>query len=65
MLKCSDKSKKFLQDNIPEVLSMDDIGQALDTVYDWIDMNGFGLNGLYNAEGKDAQSVYDDLMRSN
>lgn len=65
MLKCSDRSRQFLQEHIPEVLTMDDIGQALDAVYDWIDVNGFGLNGLYNAEGKDAQAVYDDLYASN
>ncbi len=64
MLDCSDKSKKFLLDNIPEVLTLDNIGQALDKVYDWIDMNGFGLDGMYNAKGKEAQAVYDDLMSS-
>lgn len=65
MLNMTNESKEFLIKNIPETLGCSDVNDALDALYDWIDLNGFADDGLYNIKGKQAQQVYDDLYISN
>ena len=65
MLKMSEQSEAFLRKNLPDVLRCSDVNDALDALYDWIDLNGFNPDGLYNKFGKEAQTVYDDLFENN
>lgn len=65
MLKMNDSTKEFLEENLPEALNNDHLGNVLDVLYDWIDLHGFGQDGLYNYDGKKAQAAYDDLYYSN
>lgn len=65
MLKMSDASRRFLRAHLPELLSSTDVNEALDTLYDWIDLHGFRPDGLYNETGRKAQAVYDDLYFNN
>lgn len=67
MLKMEDKSKRFLEKNLPEALKTDSIGKALDLLYDLIDEKGFAPPHYdsYDDFGREAQRVYDDLYLSN
>ena len=67
MLNMTERSKAFLQKNIPEVLNMEKKRDALTAIYDFIDDNGFAPPNFlyYNKLGKEAQDVYDDLYANN
>lgn len=67
MLNMTDMSKKFLEKNLPQALSSEDIGVALRLLYDLIDEKGFAPPHYdeYNDFGRKAQRVYDDLYLSN
>ena len=67
MLNKTDTSKRFLEKNLPEALSSDDIGEALRLLYDLIDEKGFAPPHYdeYNDFGREAQKVYDDLYLGN
>ena len=67
MLKMTDTSLTFLSENLPIVLSVEKIGDALDLLYDLIDEKGFAPPHYdsYNDFGREAQRVYDDLYLSN
>lgn len=58
----SPRAMTFLKENLPEVFSSETLGDVLDQLYDWIDDHGFGMDGLYNENGKLAQWVYDELF---
>ena len=63
MLKMTEESRVFLEKNLPQVLSMDNIGEALWLLYELIDEKGFEPPHYdrYNDFGREAQRVYDDL----
>lgn len=67
MLNMTDMSKKFLEKNLPQALSSEDIAVALRLLYDLIDEKGFAPPHYdeYNDFGREAQRVYDDLYLSN
>lgn len=65
MLTMTEKTKEFLMQNLPAAMDVSDVNDALDMIYDWIDLNGFRADGLYNAKGMAAQAAYDDLFMSN
>ena len=67
MLEMTDKSREFLEKNLPEALEQEDVGDALDLLYVLIDEKGFAPPNYYdyNEFGVEAQKVYDDLYLSN
>lgn len=67
MLKMTTESKAFLDENLPGVVSSENIGDALDALYELIDKKGFAPPNYeeYNDFGRAAQKVYDDLYSSN
>lgn len=65
MLNMSKGSRAFLEENLPEVLSMQRTNDALDAVDDWILMYGFDENYDYNEDGEMGQAVFDDLFKNN
>lgn len=67
MLKMTKKSEMFLRKNIPNILTIDEINEALEILYDFIDEKGFEPPHYlwYNELGKEAQDVYDDLYVNN
>ena len=67
MLNISDKSREFLEKNVPEVLSAKNSREALLILYDFIDDYGFEPPECYdyNELGVEAQKVYDDVYFNN
>ena len=67
MLKMEKESKAFLEKELPDALIADNIGDALNLLYDLIDEKGFAPPHYdeYNDFGREAQRVYDDLYLSN
>lgn len=66
MIKMSDKSRKFLLDNLPEVIDAIDPRDILGPLDDLIVQKGFiTFDEGYNAFGREAQEVYDDIFYSN
>ncbi len=67
MLNMTDKSRKFLSENLPQVITEEDIGAALRMLNDMIDRKGFAPPDYYDYSdfGREAQKVYDDLYYSN
>ena len=67
MLKMTEVSRVFLEQNLPAALETDKINVALRLLYDLIDEKGFGPPHYdeYNDFGEEAQRVYDDLYLSN
>lgn len=67
MLKMTDKSRVFLEKNLPGIFSATTVGEALEMLYDLIDEKGFAPPSYeeYNDFGREAQSVYGDLYLSN
>ncbi len=65
MLKMSDESRRFLEKYLPEALGAEEINDALDALYMWIDIHGFDAEEEYNELGKLGQEVYDDLYYNN
>jgi len=61
------ESKAFLEKELPDALIADNIGDALNLLYDLIDEKGFAPPHYdeYNDFGREAQRVYDDLYLSN
>lgn len=70
MLKMSNESRAFLENNCPDILGIDDVNSALDLLDIYIIKKGF-LEPCdpnyydYNEFGREAQHVYDDLYSSN
>lgn len=58
----SERATTFLKDNLPEAFASETLSEVLDKLYDWIDDHGFGMDSLYNEDGKLAQWVYDELF---
>lgn len=67
MLNMTEKTRKFLGENLPDALVSDDIGDVLWMLYDLIDEKGFAPPHYYeyNDFGEEAQKAYDDLYYSN
>ena len=67
MLNMTDMSKTFLEKNLPQALSSEDIGESLRMLFDLIEKKGFAPPHYdeYNDFGREAQKVYDDLYLSN
>jgi hypothetical protein len=65
MLNMTESSRLFLKKYLPSALDAKKTNDALDPLYDLIDMKGFDADEEYNAFGREAQSVYDDLYNSN
>lgn len=67
MLIMSESSRAFCEQYAPEIFQFDEVNDALDILYDLIDEKGFAPPHYYdyNAFGREAQHVYDDLFLSN
>lgn len=67
MLNMTVESRRFLEKNLPKILSVDDKRAALRMLYRLIDEKGFAPPHYdsYNDFGREAQQVYDDLYLSN
>ena len=69
MLKISENAALFINkhlQNPDQLLSSDNINDILDPLYDLIDEKGFiSQDEGYNAFGREAQKVYDDLYYNN
>ena len=67
MLKMSEESRKFLEEQLPAALDAANIKDALYLLYNLIDEKGFAPPHYdeYNDFGDEAQRVYDDLYLSN
>ena len=66
MLKMTEKTKEFLKKCLPDVvIDTDDVNSILEPLYDLIMYQGFDEKWEYNAFGREAQDVYDDLYWSN
>ena len=66
MLKMTEESANWLKENLPNVLDMTEINDALDAISDIIEEKGFAPPDFYdyNDFGRQAQSVRDDLFLS-
>jgi hypothetical protein len=62
----SEKSRAFIEKNLPELAHAAHPNDILDPLDDLIVLKGFekGRNS-YNARGEEAQEVYDDIFDSN
>ena len=67
MLKMSEKSKAFIQKNIPSALGMEKLGDVLNALFELIEDKGYAPPNYYdyNDFGREAQKVYDDVFLSN
>ena len=65
MLNMSEESRRFLEKYLPSALEAEHVNDILDPLYDLIDMKGFTAEEEYNAFGREAQRVYDDLYLHN
>ena len=65
MLNMTEKSKKFLEKWLPDVVTAESANDILDPLYMLIEIKGFDENDDYNAFGDEAQEVYDDIFYSN
>ena len=63
MVKISDSSRRFLEENCPSALGATTVNDALEVLYDNIVEKGFcgKDNDEYNEYGRKAQAVYDDI----
>ncbi len=63
----SEQSKKFLEENLPDIFAAQSLDKALRMLYDLIDEKGFAPPSFedYNDFGRRAQSAYDDLYQNN
>ena len=65
MLNMSERSRRFLEKEAPNILEYDRIRPALDDLYLLIEIKGFNKDDRYNEFGIRAQEVYDDLYENN
>jgi len=65
MLNMTDKSRRFLEKRLPDVVMAEKVNDILDPLYMLIEVEGFDENDDYNAFGDEAQEVYDDVYYSN
>lgn len=65
MIKMSDVSRKFLEENAPELLAIDDLDEFLDKLDEFIIINGLDANDDMTAFGHEAQAVYDEVYCCN
>lgn len=65
MINMADSTREFLQENVPELLKMDNIGEILIELDGWIVVHGLGLDYDLNEIGICAQAAYDDLYAQN
>lgn len=63
----TEESRAFLEKNLPAALDVENLGYALDLLFDLIEEKGFAPPHYqdYNDFGREAQRVYDDLYLSN
>lgn len=66
----SDEDRDFVQNNIPEAISLldgDDVRTLLRRIFDYINIHGFAPPHYedYNALGRKAQGVYDRIYEAN
>lgn len=69
-MKFTEEDKKFIRKHFPnaeEVLSLSNVRDVLDAIFDWIADNGFAPPDYYdyNDLGREAQRVYDRIFRNN
>lgn len=59
----SERTLKFLKENIPDIFLKDDVNEALDMLFDFIAANGFAPPHFdeYNDLGREVQKAYDDI----
>lgn len=65
MLKMSEKSKRFLTENIPQLLDVDDLNTFLDKLDDFITSYGLDDKDDMTAFGHEAQYIYDEVYCCN
>ena len=65
MLKMSEKSKRFLEKNIPQLLGVNDLNMFLDKLDDFITSYGLDDQDNMTAFGHEAQYVYDEVYCCN
>jgi len=66
----TEDDRKFIEKHFPnadEVLSLTNVRDVLDAIFDWIADNGFEPPDYYdyNDLGREAQKVYDRIFLSN
>ena len=63
----SEKSRQWLEQNLPEIFEAPSLREALYMLFDLIEDKGFAPPhyDTYNDFGREAQKVYDDLYLSN
>lgn len=63
MLNLRNSDVEFIKTNISNdsiLLKTNEVNEFLDSLYDWIDLNGFDETGeSYNDLGREAQKIYD------
>ena len=65
MLKMTERSRRFLEKNLPDVINAETPNEILDPLYDLIDYKGFDEEYAFNDFGAEAQLAYDDIFYSN
>ena len=65
MLKMSEKSKRFLTENIPQLLDVDDLNTFLDKLDDFITSYGMDDKHDMTAFVHEAQDIYDEVYCCN
>lgn len=66
----TEDDRKFIKKHFPnadEVLSLTNVRDVLDVIFDWINENGFAPPDYYdyNDLGREAQKVYDRIFLNN
>lgn len=66
----TEDDRKFIKKHFPnadEVLSLTNVRDVLDAIFDWINENGFAPPDYYdyNDMGREAQKVYDRIFLNN
>ncbi len=66
----TEDDRKFIKKHFPnadEVLSLTNVRDVLDAIFDWINENGFAPPDYYdyNDLGREAQKVYDRIFLNN
>lgn len=62
----SEKSRKFLKENIPDALETTDVNEVLELIDDWIMEWGFeGPDDHFTDKGHEGEEAYDDIYYLN
>lgn len=65
MLKMSESSRAFLEENYPELLKEENLRKLLLKLDDFIIMEGLDENDYMTDFGHEAQAVYDEIYMCN